>query len=51
MPARPPTWCPTACELQGTVRTFTIEVLDMIEQRMQQVAEHTCAAFDAVLRV
>ena len=38
---------PDSCELQGTVRTFTIEVLDLIEQRMQQIAEHTCAAFGA----
>jgi amidohydrolase len=38
---------PDSCELQGTVRTFTLEVLDLIEQRMQQVAEHTCAAFGA----
>ncbi len=38
---------PDSCELQGTVRTFSIEVLDMIERRMQQVAEHTCAAHDA----
>jgi len=37
---------PDCCELQGTVRTFTLEVLDLIEQRMQQIAEHTCAAFD-----
>jgi hippurate hydrolase len=37
---------PDSCELQGTVRTFSIEVLDMIEQRMKQIAEHTCAAFD-----
>jgi amidohydrolase len=37
---------PDRCELQGTVRTFSIEVLDMIEQRMRQIAEHTCAAFD-----
>ncbi len=37
---------PDSCELQGTVRTFTIEVLDLIEQRMKQIAEHTCAAFD-----
>ena len=36
---------PDSCELQGTVRTFTTEVLDLIEQRMRQVAEHTCAAF------
>ncbi|MDO8277063.1 MAG: M20 aminoacylase family protein, partial [Burkholderiaceae bacterium] len=35
---------PDRCELQGTVRTFTLEVLDMIEQRMRQVAEHLCAA-------
>ncbi|MBP3979653.1 MAG: amidohydrolase [Gammaproteobacteria bacterium] len=38
---------PDSCELQGTVRTFTIEVLDMIERRMRQVAEHTCAAHEA----
>jgi metal-dependent amidase/aminoacylase/carboxypeptidase family protein len=38
---------PDSCELQGTVRTFTLEVLDLIEQRMKQIAEHTCAAHDA----
>ena len=38
---------PDSCELQGTVRTFTLELLDLIEQRMKQVAEHTCAAFGA----
>ena len=38
---------PDSCEMQGTVRTFTLEVLDLIEQRMQQIAEHTCAAFGA----
>ena len=38
---------PDSCELQGTVRTFTLEVLDMIEARMKQVAEHTCAAHEA----
>jgi hippurate hydrolase len=36
---------PDSCELQGTVRTFIPEVLDLIEQRMQQIVEHTCAAF------
>jgi hippurate hydrolase len=35
---------PDRCELQGTVRTYTLEVLDMIEARMRQIAEHTCAA-------
>lgn len=38
---------PDSCEIQGTVRTFTTEVLDLIERRMQQIAESTCAAFDA----
>ena len=38
---------PDHCELQGTVRTFTLEVLDLIEQRMRDVAQHTCAAFGA----
>jgi amidohydrolase len=35
---------PDRCEIQGTVRTFTLEV---IERRMKEVAEHTCAAFGA----
>lgn len=35
---------PDSVELQGTVRTFTLPVLDMIEQRMQQVAQGICAA-------
>jgi amidohydrolase len=37
---------PDHCELQGTVRTFSLEVLDLIEQRMRQIVAHTCAAFD-----
>lgn len=32
------------CELQGTVRTFSLEVLDLIARRMKEVAEHICAA-------
>lgn len=36
-----------SCELQGTVRTFLPEVLDLIERRMRDVAMHVCAAFDA----
>jgi amidohydrolase len=35
------------CELRGTVRTFTVELLDMIEERMRRVAEGTCQAFEA----
>jgi amidohydrolase len=38
---------PDCCELQGTVRTFTLELLDLIERRMRQVAEHVCAAHEA----
>ena len=38
---------PDSCELQGTVRTFTLEVLDLIERRMKQIAEHVSAAHDA----
>ena len=38
---------PDTCEMQGTVRTFSLEVLDLIEQRMRDVAQHTCAAFGA----
>jgi hippurate hydrolase len=38
---------PDSCELQGTVRTFNVEVLDMIEQRMRRITEATCQAFEA----
>lgn len=38
---------PDSCEIQGTVRTFTIGVLDTIEARMKTIAENTCAAFGA----
>ncbi len=36
---------PDSCELRGTVRTFTLEVLDLIEQRMREITQHLCAAF------
>ncbi len=38
---------PDHCVIEGTVRTFTTEVLDLIERRMRTVAEATCAAFEA----
>ena len=38
---------PDSCELQGTVRTFSLEALDLVERRMRELAEHTCAAFGA----
>jgi len=37
---------PNTCELQGTVRTFSVPVLDLIEQRMRALTEHLCAASD-----
>jgi hippurate hydrolase len=36
---------PEACEMQGTVRTFTTEVLDLIEDRMRAMADATAAAY------
>jgi len=38
---------PDEARLIGTVRTFGLDVLDMMEQRMKEIAEHTAAAFDA----
>ncbi len=38
---------PDSCELQGTVRTFTLDVLDMIEARMKEVADGICASYGA----
>jgi amidohydrolase len=38
---------PNHCELQGTVRTFSLTVLDQVEHRMRDMAEHTCAASGA----
>jgi len=35
---------PDTVELEGTVRTFSVAVLDMIEQRMQQVIDGICAS-------
>jgi len=38
---------PDSVSLQGTVRTFTTETLDLIESRMRALTEHTAAAFGA----
>ncbi|MQR02311.1 M20 aminoacylase family protein [Glaciimonas soli] len=38
---------PDEATLIGTVRTFSIDVLDLIEQRMFEIAQHTAAAFNA----
>jgi len=38
---------PTEAEMRGTVRTFTVETLDMIEQRMGEIIQHSAAAMGA----
>jgi hippurate hydrolase len=38
---------PDEAQLIGTVRTFSLNVLDLIEQRMREIAQHTAAAFGA----
>ncbi len=40
---------PDQATLIGTVRTFNGDVLDLVEQRMRSLAEHTAAAFDATV--
>ena len=37
---------PDRCVIEGTVRTFTTDVLDLIERRMKTMAEATAAAFE-----
>jgi hippurate hydrolase len=38
---------PDEAVLVGTVRTFTTGVLDLIERRMEEIAKHTAAGFQA----
>jgi len=40
---------PDFAEIQGTLRTFTVEAIDLVEQRMKTIAEHTAAAFDCTV--
>ena len=37
---------PDSCTLEGTVRVFGNEVLDLVEQRMRVLSEQICAAFE-----
>ena len=37
---------PEACVIEGTVRTFTTDVLDLIEARMRSMAEATALAYE-----
>lgn len=32
------------CELTGTIRTFSAQLMDLIQRRMQEIALHTCLA-------
>jgi hippurate hydrolase len=38
---------PNRCILEGTVRAFSVPLIDLIERRMRTIAEATCAAFEA----
>ncbi len=40
---------PDNASLIGTVRTFDLKVLDLIESRMRKIAKHTADAFDATV--
>ena len=40
---------PDEAVMVGTVRTFTTGVLDLIERRMQEIATHTAAGFNATI--
>jgi len=37
---------PDSCQIEGTVRTFTLETLDLIERRMQAIAQSIAEAFE-----
>ena len=37
---------PNHAVMRGTVRTFRPEITDLIERRMQEIAQHTCAVMD-----
>jgi amidohydrolase len=38
---------PESCDLAGTVRTFSAEVVDLIEKRMREISHDLCRAFGA----
>ena len=38
---------PDTCEMQGTVRAYSAGTLDLIEQRMREITEHSGAVFGA----
>ena len=42
---------PDSCTIEGTVRTFSVAALDLIEPRLHAIAKHTAAAFGATCEV
>ena len=42
---------PDSCTIEGTVRSFSAEALDVIEPRLRDIARHTAAAFGATAEV
>ncbi|RIK96195.1 MAG: amidohydrolase [Burkholderiales bacterium] len=42
---------PDIATMQGTVRTFTTQAIDLIERRMREIASHTARAFDCEAEV
>src|SRR5690606_13628704 len=42
---------PDTATIQGTVRTFTTETIDLVERRMREIASHTARAFDCDARI
>ena len=42
-----PNVIPDHCTIQGSVRAYTAETLDLIERRMGEIAQHTAAVFGA----
>lgn len=38
---------PDTCELQGTVRAFKPEVIDLVEKRLREISQGICAGFGA----
>jgi hippurate hydrolase len=38
---------PDSCELKGTIRTFSVETIDLIEARMRSIAGHLCESYGA----
>ena len=38
---------PDSCQIQGTVRCFSFETLDLVERRMKEISEGVSAAFGA----